>query len=241
MSRHEVFSGPAQPVEIEALPGPAGDPILAAMAAFRAADATYLDLEEKGRRGRGRKKVASMEERIDAAFIARMKAMDEVYLAEPTTHSGLIQQIDLFLEHDVDILRRPDADGAHHGVLAILRHARRLALERAAEESDGPPATLEQIAALEFEPVRGEGDGHKLPSPNEWLDDLVTLRIAYHMVFRTKEQLVDLADGVGGEKAEGVASDITNLGERLRGYADLMSSAEVRFMSALAVVELRGR
>lgn len=101
------------------------------------------------------------------------------------------------------------------------------------------PATLKELAAVQFEPIEGDPNEHTGPSPDEWVGDLTTFRIAYRLLFQTKGQLVDMVDSIGAEKLDEIATAIANMSDRLEAYREVLQSAEVRLISALAVVGLR--
>ena len=109
-----------------ALPAAGGppDPALAAVAAYQRAQAAW-------RAACAAADASGLPDREgdaeDLAFDAKMRALDGMYLIQPTTRAGLHAQIEAFLLEDADFLA--DGDGAHRGALAILRSAAALMAE----------------------------------------------------------------------------------------------------------------
>ncbi len=97
----------------------------------------------------------------------------------------------------------------------------------------GKPATLEQLAAMDFEPWRhAEGDWEP-PSNKEWNGMLITIRLAYATMFRSKAQLIDMVVKEE-EAAMDMAEAVFNVADFCKGLSALMDAAETRLMVACA-------
>ena len=114
------------------------------------------------------------------------------------------------------------------------------------------PATAEQLAAIEFEPLPLEAAAamDRDFSANRWTDECldhgIALRFAYAVLTKTKEKLVENVEQVERDfppPAPSGYAEVLNAfkssRERFETLAAILKSAETRQLSAASVVELR--
>jgi len=108
----------------------------------------------------------------------------------------------------------------------------------------GKLATAEQIAEMNFEPwVHKAGVDWEPPTYEEWVAEargaLVTLRIAWHMMHRTKEQLEEASLSLEEQgEMEPLVKEFMRSHQIFKACFDVMDAANLRFMSAtLAAVK----
>ncbi|MCP4559709.1 MAG: hypothetical protein GY873_20515 [Bosea sp.] len=104
-------------------------------------------------------------------------------------------------------------------------------------------ASIEDLAEAEFEPwIEAAGD-----SPDsEKLDEqmracIVTLRIAWRVMHSKKASLVTMFRTIDDELGASMKDDFISSIDWLKGALKLLDAAEVRLLSAGAVVELEAR
>jgi hypothetical protein len=101
--------------------------------------------------------------------------------------------------------------------------------------------TIAEVSAIDFEPWTEE-DGTEMPlKPKEWLEMLITVRIAWAVMFRSKPELVK---GIGSsEDAFMEAMEVIgNVKDFLKDLTEMLGVAEMRLLaSAAAHCEARQR
>ena len=114
------------------------------------------------------------------------------------------------------------------------------------------PATAEQLAAIEFEPLPPEASAamYRDFSADRWTDECldhgIALPFAYAVLTKTKEKFVEIVEQVERDfpppapsgNAE-VLNAFKSSRERFETLAAILKSAEARQLSAASVVELR--
>jgi hypothetical protein len=115
-----------------------------------------------------------------------------------------------------------------------------------ADAAEGELVTLEQMAAMNFEPWVHRDDEWMPPSNEEWVADahdrLPLVRFAWLLMYKTKDELeasVVRIDETDGEMFETMISDLVNLRKRFQRLADVVNAAECRIMCAASAVEFR--
>lgn len=104
-------------------------------------------------------------------------------------------------------------------------------------------ASIEDLAEAEFEPWTEEGgdfpDSEKLAEQMQAC--IVTLRIAWRVMHSKKVDLVTMFRTIGDELGASMKDDFISSIDWLKGALKLLDEAEVRLLSAGAVVELEAR
>ena len=102
--------------------------------------------------------------------------------------------------------------------------------------SSDTPATVDELAAVAFEPWRHSEAEWQPPSSAQWAElanpHLISVRLAWLTVHKTKDELVAMADTLGDG---GVAELVAQIGwsaDWFKGMHELLSAAEWRIMCA---------
>jgi hypothetical protein len=101
--------------------------------------------------------------------------------------------------------------------------------------------TAEQWAAMDFEPWTHSEDEWKPPTDKEFADDtrLPAVRLAWHIVHKTKAELVAGAVKMGAEDGVRLIDGIAEAREFFERCVGVLQSAEVRLICAGTAVELK--
>jgi hypothetical protein len=101
-----------------------------------------------------------------------------------------------------------------------------------------PPATAQQMAAMDFKPWEHLEDGWKVPSNEEWMPFgewvLPTVRIAWVAMFKTKDELETVARELDADTFKEMVSGIGRAREAFQDFVNVLSGAEARIMCAAA-------
>ncbi len=97
-------------------------------------------------------------------------------------------------------------------------------------------ATIEDYAALDFKPwVKDEGDWVP-PTNQEWaaLADLhlVSLRIAWGFMFKTKQELLDAIEQLGAERFFTIVAQLQQSEDYFKGLHTVIAQANMRLLCA---------
>lgn len=122
-------------------------------------------------------------------------------------------------------------------------HVGALSSEIAAD--DEGPATVEQMAKLEFEAWPYTDEEWKPPTNEEWANlanpHLVMVRIAWITMHKSKEELIEVISGLEeSDVIDATMDGIDNTADYFDGLAQLMRGAQARMLCAgsmLAVAE----
>ena len=105
------------------------------------------------------------------------------------------------------------------------------------------PATIEQMAAMNFKPWEHTENEWKPPSNTEWNSHgtylLPFTRLAWLSMFKTKAELETIAEELEDEQFEELVNGIIHSLEFFENFVTVLRSAEVRIMCAEAAVALR--
>ena len=97
---------------------------------------------------------------------------------------------------------------------------------------------IEAMAGLEFEPWKHSDDCWKPPSNEEWTrlanPHLVSVRLAWVTLHKSKEELVAVAGELGDEGLMQLAGQIGQSSDWFKGLQQVLEAAECRLMCALA-------
>jgi hypothetical protein len=92
------------------------------------------------------------------------------------------------------------------------------------------PMTSAEAAALELEPWEHDGEC-ALPTAKEWAGILITLRLGWRTMFRSKAQLIE-AMAEDEDTFIELIDLIGDVSNTLKGLSALVSSAEVRLLAS---------
>jgi len=100
--------------------------------------------------------------------------------------------------------------------------------------------THEQWAAIEFEPWTHMPDEWKPPTNEKWADDkrLPTVRLAWHLLYKTKAELVAGAVRLGDEDGVDLMEGFADARKLFETFAEVLAVAEARLFAAAAVAEM---
>jgi hypothetical protein len=106
----------------------------------------------------------------------------------------------------------------------------------AASVGPAPPekkiATSEQLAAMEFEPLHDDGEMRPTDETAEAI--IVSARLAWLTMHKTKAELEDVARNLGDEAFEAMVNGFIEHKGQFQALAELLGAAEVRLMCAAA-------
>ena len=109
--------------------------------------------------------------------------------------------------------------------------------------SSAEPATIEQMAEMNFRPWEHTEDEWKPPSNTEWNSHgthlLPFTRLAWLSMFKTKAELETIAEELEDEQFEELVNGIIHSREFFENFVMVLRSAEVRIICGEAAVELR--
>ncbi len=104
------------------------------------------------------------------------------------------------------------------------------------------PASIDAMAALEFEPWQRHAGEWTPPSNAEWASlanpHLVTLRLAWLTLHKSKDELIGVANQLGDEALMDLVDQIGQSADWFKGFHELLSSAECRIMCAYATASM---
>jgi len=104
--------------------------------------------------------------------------------------------------------------------------------------TESEPASIETMAALEFAPWQRHAGEWTPPSNAEWVNlanpHLVTLRLAWLTLHKSKGELIGVANQLGDEALMDLVGEIGQSADWFKGLHELLSSAECRLMCAHA-------
>jgi hypothetical protein len=104
--------------------------------------------------------------------------------------------------------------------------------------------TIEQAAAMEFEPWEPTPDGWRVPSNEEWMPfgvwSLPSVRIAWMMMFKTKGELETICQKLDGDAFDDILRGIGDARAAFGEFVDVLSGAEGRIMCAAASALVKG-
>lgn len=102
--------------------------------------------------------------------------------------------------------------------------------------SDTQPATEEQMAAMDFEPWQHTPDEWKPPTNEEWArlanPYLVTVRIAWLTMHKTKEELMEATATMGEEAGHALMNNFISTINFFKGMLATLEAAEARILCA---------
>jgi hypothetical protein len=98
-------------------------------------------------------------------------------------------------------------------------------------------ASLKEFAAVEFKPWAPQPDGKMLPSTEVMNQIGISARLAYAIMLRTKEQLMDMRKEIGDKTLNKLMSGLQADQEIAKELLTLMRTAELRMLSAFAAAE----
>jgi hypothetical protein len=103
-------------------------------------------------------------------------------------------------------------------------------------------ATLEEYAALDFEPWKHVGGEWTPPKPKEWAELFnpygVTIRVAWEIAHKTKAQLTEIVKATTEEDGRDLMQGFIDTKNFLEGALAFLGTAEVRYLCAGSTVEL---
>ncbi len=130
------------------------------------------------------------------------------------------------------------------GTAAVLSAMTGAAMAGAAE-TNTDPVSLEQMAAMDFEPWTNKGEGWRPPTDKQWIGiinpHLINLRIAWHMMFKTKPELLAVFQAMDANDPDLVESTFKGLdetAEAFRGMLNVMDGAVARAACVLAAIAI---
>lgn len=104
--------------------------------------------------------------------------------------------------------------------------------------SSEDPVTIEEMAAIAFEPWRHDADDWKPPSNDQWTalanPHLISVRLAWLTVHKTKDELIAMAAELGDDGIGELVAQIERSADWFKGLHELLSGAECRIMCAYA-------
>jgi hypothetical protein len=100
------------------------------------------------------------------------------------------------------------------------------------------PASIEEMAALEFAPWQALTTGWAPPTNEEWSGlanpHLISVRLAWLTVHKSKDELIAVADELGDQGLMELVGQIGQSADWFEGLHKLLASAECRIMCAYA-------
>jgi hypothetical protein len=111
--------------------------------------------------------------------------------------------------------------------------------------ADEKVATIEELAAVEFEPVDLWARFRLSDWFDEWGEIGAVIRLAAALMGKTKPELIEavaslLGKAAGEETQKDWIEDLQTAQQRLRDFVELLQATEIRFMVASAAFCLRG-
>lgn len=104
-------------------------------------------------------------------------------------------------------------------------------------KTDEPPATMEDYAALDFEPWKDEGG---LKDLNEKLNECgIAARIADRTMLKSKTELMTMLDELSDEGADKLMAHLAESVEGLKAMALMIDGAYLRILVAASALELQ--
>jgi hypothetical protein len=102
----------------------------------------------------------------------------------------------------------------------------------------GEPATLEQLAAMEFEPWAGKSEGTKSLTDESWINHRVPVIFAHAIMFMSKRDLINVHRDVDPDHVDQLMANIFETAEWLKALASMLEGAQTRLIaSACAAVD----
>ena len=102
------------------------------------------------------------------------------------------------------------------------------------------PASIDELAALEFAPWQGRAEGWTPPSNSEWANlanpHLISVRLAWVTLHKSKNELVSIAAELGEEALMELVGQIGRSADWFEGLHKLLASAECRIVCAYAAL-----
>lgn len=95
------------------------------------------------------------------------------------------------------------------------------------------PDKFAAFAATDFQPIPGKPDAQFLPE-QRLLDIGVWCRVANLLMFKTKDELADLAEQMNGEKFHAMMGSLFATQQRLKEFAALVEQCHLRLMVSVA-------
>jgi hypothetical protein len=174
--------------------------------------------------------VRGLEETMSERFkaVLNMKA---------TTTAGLVAKARLLKRWHVGEDENVPHESLDHGELLAWQVANEII-----EIFDRKPATAEQWAATDFEAWTHADDEWTPPTNEEWRQiaktHLVTVRLAWALLYRTKAQLVEGLRELGDEDVNRMMSDFMSALHFFESTAKILKLAETRIICAGTVLEV---
>lgn len=103
------------------------------------------------------------------------------------------------------------------------------------DEGDAPvgkPATHEQLAAMEFEPLAGKSEGTPGLTGENWIEHRVSVIFAHVIMFKSKRELIDIHRDIDPDHTDQLMASIFATAEYLKGVAAMMEAAQTRLLAA---------
>lgn len=105
------------------------------------------------------------------------------------------------------------------------------------------PATVAEMAAIEFEAWQHTQDDWRPPSDEEWTtlaeQHIVVIRIAWAMMLRTKPEFIEELAAIGDEALAETLNHLAETEDFFRGVLGVLEAAHARALSASAALILR--
>ena len=105
------------------------------------------------------------------------------------------------------------------------------------------PASIEEMATVEFTPWARHDSEWTPPSNEEWTSlanpHLISVRLAWLTLHKSKGELIEAAEHLGGEALMDLVGQIGRSADRFEGLRQLLASAETRIMCALGAQRSR--
>jgi hypothetical protein len=112
------------------------------------------------------------------------------------------------------------------------------------DRDDKRPATAEEWASINFEPWAHADDEWTPPTNEEWREaaktHLVTVRLAWAMLYRTKAELVEGLKDLGDECGNQMMDDFASAIHFFESTAKILNLAQTRIICAGTVLEVEG-
>lgn len=104
------------------------------------------------------------------------------------------------------------------------------------------PATVEELAALDFTQWQRSPDEWTPPSNEEWADlanpNLVTVRVAWMVMHKTKAELITMLEEIEDDLGDDMFDRLQHTSDFFRGMLAVSEGALMRLCSAGASLEL---
>jgi hypothetical protein len=128
----------------------------------------------------------------------------------------------------------------------LLERLRRMYPELPLNKEEEAPATVEQWAGLDFEPIDSQTLEDIKPVSNErWAEIgrnmLPSVRVAWLTLSRSKAELKEILDKLGvndGDAGCALIEDLADAKHFFERYAEMLTSAETRCLSVASAIEL---